>query len=291
MIASSNDDSISVYCCVEGRPKRTLYSKKYGCDLLQYTHAPNAIIYSSNKVDDTIRYLSLHDNKFLRYFPGHTKNVVSLMMSPIGDSFLSGSLDRTIRLWDLRSQNCQGLMHLNGRPVASYDPEGLIFAAGIDSRQLKLYDLRTFDKGPFTTFHVRQDYNSEWTSVKFSNDGKKILIATNIDQLKLIDAFQGHELNTLTGHTNSTGLILECGFTPDSKFIYSGSQDGTVHIWSAETGERVTVLDGGHPGPTYCAQFNPKLMMMATSCTNMAFWLPSVNVDDFQGHTPSNSHP
>ena len=67
-------------------------------------------------------------------------------MSPINDTFLSGSLDRTIRLWDLRSPNCQGLMHLNGRPAVSYDPEGLIFAAGIDSRQLKLYDLRTFDK-------------------------------------------------------------------------------------------------------------------------------------------------
>ena len=72
--------------------------------------------------------------------------VVALMMCPINDMFLSGSLDRTIRLWDLRSPNCQGLMHLNGRPVASFDPEGLIFAAGIDSRQLKLYDLRTFDK-------------------------------------------------------------------------------------------------------------------------------------------------
>ena len=67
-------------------------------------------------------------------------------MSPINDTFLSGSLDRTIRLWDLRSPNCQGLMHLNGRPVVNFDPEGLIFAAGIDSRQLKLYDLRTFDK-------------------------------------------------------------------------------------------------------------------------------------------------
>ena len=68
------------------------------------------------------------------------------MMSPINDMFLSGALDRTVRLWDLRSPNCQGLMHLNGRPVVSFDPEGLIFAAGIDSRQLKLYDLRTFDK-------------------------------------------------------------------------------------------------------------------------------------------------
>jgi len=28
-------------------------------------------------------------------------------MSPVDDTFLSGSLDKTIRLWDLRSPNCQ----------------------------------------------------------------------------------------------------------------------------------------------------------------------------------------
>ena len=37
-------------------------------------------------------------------------------------------------------------MHLPGRPVAAFDPEGLIFAAGINSECLKLYDLRSFDK-------------------------------------------------------------------------------------------------------------------------------------------------
>ena len=37
-------------------------------------------------------------------------------------------------------------MHVNGRPVAAFDPESLIFAAGVDSEMVKLYDLRSFDK-------------------------------------------------------------------------------------------------------------------------------------------------
>jgi hypothetical protein len=37
-------------------------------------------------------------------------------------------------------------MHLPGRPVANFDPEGLIFAAGISSDTIKLYDLRSFEK-------------------------------------------------------------------------------------------------------------------------------------------------
>ena len=50
---------------------------------------------------------------------------------------------------------------------------------------------------------------------------------------------------------------------------HTGSQDGTVHVWSADTGEKVAVLDGGHPGPTHCTQFNPKFMMMASACSSM----------------------
>lgn len=276
LISSSDDDSIVIYDCVEGKPKRTLYSKKYGVANIQYTHATNTVIHTSTKIDDTIRYLSLHDNKYLRYFTGHTKRVMALHMSPMDDTFVSGSLDRTLRLWDLRSPNCQGLMHVNGRPVAAFDPEGLIFAAGVDSEMVKLYDLRSFDKGPFSTFHIQNDPNIEWTGVKFSSDGKMILLATNGGVIHLIDAFQGTQLHAFRGHAVSRTIPVEVCFSPDSQYVLSGSQDGRVHVWGSDSGQKLTVLEGNHPGPIQCISFNPKFMMLASACTNMAFWLPNL---------------
>uniref|UniRef100_A0A915IJT3 Anaphase-promoting complex subunit 4-like WD40 domain-containing protein n=1 Tax=Romanomermis culicivorax TaxID=13658 RepID=A0A915IJT3_ROMCU len=223
LITSSDDDSIIIYDCQNGTKKRQVNSKKYGVDLVHFTHALNTAIHTSTKVDDTIRYLSLHDNKYLRYFPGHTKKVVTLCMSPIDDMFLSGSLDKTIRVWDLKSQNCQGLMHLPGRPVVSFDPEGLIFAVGVNSECVKLYDLRSFDKGPFNTFKLpQQDKDCDWTGLKFSPDGKTIMISTSGNVIRLIDSFQGNLMHVLSGHLNNKGLPLEASFSPDANYVFSG---------------------------------------------------------------------
>ncbi|XP_076344337.1 WD repeat-containing protein 82-like isoform X1 [Tachypleus tridentatus] len=276
LISSSEDDSIVIYDCEKGTHKKTLNSKKYGVDLIHYTHAANTAVHSSTKVDDTIRYLSLHDNKYIRYFPGHTKKVVALCMSPVDDSFLSGSLDKSVRLWDLRSPGCQGVMHLTGRPVANFDPEGLIFAVGVNSQLVKLYDLRSFEKGPFNSFKLPQDKDCDWTGLKFSPDGKMILISTNGQVIHLIDAFQGKPLQTLMGHINNKGLPLESSFSPDSQFVFSGSTDGIIHVWCAKTGVKTAVLSCDHTGPVQCVQFNPKYMLLASACTNMAFWLPNI---------------
>lgn len=99
-----------------------MLSKKHGVCNLCYTHAPQAVIHASNKVgldsaagqwhpeeasvfrsqsqasligmqglDHTLRYLSLHDNRYLRYFKGHTQQVTTLCLSPKNDLFMSAA--------------------------------------------------------------------------------------------------------------------------------------------------------------------------------------------------------
>ena len=48
--------------------------------------------------ENAVRYLSMHDNKYMRYFRGHTEEITSLDISPNSDAFLTAAkVDPRIR--------------------------------------------------------------------------------------------------------------------------------------------------------------------------------------------------
>ena len=53
-----------------------------------------------------------------------------------------------------------------------------------------------------------------------------------------------------------------------SRDLLLGSQDGRVHVWGSDSGQKMTVLEGNLPGPIQCIGFNPKYMMLANACNN-----------------------
>jgi COMPASS component SWD2 len=184
-------------------------SKKYGAHLARFTHHSQSILYASTKGDDTIRYLSTHDNQYLRYFRGHTAKVTALALCPASDTFVSGSLDNTVRLWSLGSPSPQGRLDLATPTLATYDPSATVLAiASPATASILLYDLRNYDKPPFATFDLKAldslpaiqasplaggaGAPRDWTKLEFSNDGKNLLVGTNntLGHL-LLDAFSG----------------------------------------------------------------------------------------------------
>ena len=62
---------------------------------------------------------------------------------------------------------------------------------------------------------------------------------------------------------------MEASFSPDSQFVICGSSDGKVHVWNAEKGNKVAILQSDHNETIQCLQFNPKFMMYASACHQM----------------------
>lgn len=203
LIVAHSSDEISVYDCDKSEQVNTIPVRKYGVEIARYAPQPNQLIHTSTKIDHSIRHMaedpSLNTFKYLHYYRGHTDRVMTLCMSPTEDKFISGSLDRTLRLWKLGRVDCIGIMNLSCRPIAAFDPTGKVFAVGINSACIKLYEVKNFERGPFITFHMEPEANGEWIDLKFSPDGRVIMINTNGSVIRLIDAFTGKPLQTITG--------------------------------------------------------------------------------------------
>ncbi|KAK9478105.1 WD40-repeat-containing domain protein [Lipomyces japonicus] len=289
-LVTCDHEALNLYDIKNGKFQKTLFSKKYGAHFARFTHQSSNCIHASTRESDIIRYLSVHTNQYIRYFKGHKEKVTSLEVSPADDHFLSASLDGTVRIWDLSSSNCQGMLTIPSPSWLAFDPAGVVFAVACEqTAEILLYDLRNYDSEPFAVFKIeplRGNGAVSWSKIEFSNDGKHILVATNGPSHYLLDAFSGEIIMKFSGHTvnkptqprvyESSG---DCTLTPDSRFVVSGSTDKKVYIYDIQSPVRdniqkpLVAIDSKKPISSLL--FNPRLSMFATADHEVTFWLPN----------------
>jgi len=228
---------------------------------------------------------------FSQQLVGHSQTVRSVAFSPTlrlnsGPALLaSGGEDGQIILWNAETAEPSGppLTGSTGAVLSlAFNPEGTLLAAGDSGGTINLWEVASRERnGEPLTGHTQGVL-----SLAFSPDGK--LIASggcsqvdadgrcNQGEVRLWEVATHQPL--LSPITIQAGSVNSVAFSPDGKWLVSGSTDDTLTIWEASTlsnaGQPPDLITDMITGGFFSLAFSPdgEKLLMGTGNGNLILW-------------------
>nr|KAF6353120.1 dynein assembly factor with WD repeats 1 [Pipistrellus kuhlii] len=183
------------------------------------------------RLQDKLRQHSDHKFELFKVLRAHILPLTNVALNKSGSCFITGSYDRTCKVWDTESGG--ELLTLDGH-------RNVVYAIAFNNPYGKVCNLI--------------GHCAEISSALFNWDCSMILTGSMDKTCMLWDATSGKCMATLTGHDDE---ILDCCFDYTGKLIATASADGTARVFSAATRKCITKLEG-HEGEISKISFNPQ---------------------------------
>eukprot|EP01117_Protostelium_nocturnum_P019733 TRINITY_DN8624_c0_g1_i1.p1 TRINITY_DN8624_c0_g1~~TRINITY_DN8624_c0_g1_i1.p1 ORF type:complete len:632 (+),score=127.72 TRINITY_DN8624_c0_g1_i1:174-2069(+) len=173
--------------------------------------------------DGNIYNWSLGSNKPIRSFKGHSDGVSCVEISPDGTKLLTGSLDNTIKVWDIGTS----------KELASYNFPSQIFALGIcpgeswiavglESSYIEVMNLMNSN----CKYQLHLHENSV-LSLKYANSGKWF-VSTGKD--RILNSWRSPVGSSLF-QCRENNSILCCDISSDDNFLVTGSGEKHATVY------------------------------------------------------------
>jgi len=156
---------------------------------------------------------------------------------------ITGSMDRTLKVWDWRSGKCIRTLTGHSEGVVSLNFDSNVLASGSVDSTIKVWNLRT--GGAFT---LRG--HSDWVNAVqlWDSNGRTRPSSTDVSLL---------DVSGVLSPSNISGAEIDAG-----KMLFSASDDGTIKMWDLTSRLCVRTIAG------HVAQVQSMKLLLASDCND-----------------------
>lgn len=179
---------------------------------------------------NNLKLFNISPKKSLASFEGHTDLVTSIAYSSNGNRIISGSLDKSIILWNFHG-SIEKIFEAHTGPVTSvsFSPDGYKSLSSSLDKTIKVWENESGTILKNFTVH-----NEEVNCACYSPDGNKILSGGFDNKIKISSESTESEVNSFTGHL---GHVTHVGFSLDGRTIFSAGKDNVIRLWQKTSKE------------------------------------------------------
>lgn len=192
------------------------------------------------------------------FLEGHTDAVYCLQFD--AKKIISGSRDRSIKIWDLTSKECINTLigHTGSVLCLQYNDQHII--SGSSDATIRIWNVKTGECCSVLHGHAQPVLDIQFY-------GRDHIVSCSKDMtLRVWNLHTGTVLRTIHGHTAAVNSIHVHG-----GLVASASGDSTVRIWEIETGALVRILKG-HERGLACVQFDGDRVVSGSNDKTIKIW-------------------